>query len=136
MSHTLICGDCLEVMKSIQDPFVDLTVFSPPYDAIRDYGSGNKIDLTAIGSELFRLTKDGGVCVVVLQDGTKDFKKSGTTFRTAVNWMDMGWGLFETLIYKRNGRPGAWWGQRFRVDHEYMLVFLKDCVLNFLTRSI
>jgi site-specific DNA-methyltransferase (adenine-specific) len=37
----------------------------------------------------------------------------------------VGWRLFETVIYKRDGNPGAWWNQRFRVDHEYILIFFK-----------
>jgi site-specific DNA-methyltransferase (adenine-specific) len=37
----------------------------------------------------------------------------------------VGFKLFEGLIYKKNGSEGAWWNKRFRVDHEYMMVFLK-----------
>ena len=33
--------------------------------------------------------------------------------------------MFECCIYHRDGNPGAWWSQRFRVDHEYILLFLK-----------
>ncbi len=56
----------------------------------------------------------------------KDFAKSLTTFRTAVSWVDdVGLRLWECLIWNRSGTPGAWWSKRFRVDHEYVLVFLK-----------
>jgi site-specific DNA-methyltransferase (adenine-specific) len=33
--------------------------------------------------------------------------------------------LFETIIYHRQGVPGQWWNTRFRVDHEYMPIFVK-----------
>lgn len=33
--------------------------------------------------------------------------------------------MFEHVIYARDGRPGAWWSTRFRVDHEYVLIFFK-----------
>ena len=33
--------------------------------------------------------------------------------------------LFETVIYRKHGTEGAWWTKRFRVDHEYMPIFLK-----------
>lgn len=33
--------------------------------------------------------------------------------------------MFETVIYRKHGPEGAWWSQRFRVDHEYMPIFLK-----------
>lgn len=117
--------DALEHATSLENSSVDLCVFSPPYDQVRDYGGDWKIDLPALGVELLRVVKDGGFCCVVLGDGTKDFRKSMTTFRTAVAWEDAGWGLFESLIYSRDGRPGAWWSKRFRVDHEYILVFFK-----------
>ena len=83
-------------------------------------------DFASLGKHLYRVTKDGGVAVVVIGDGTKNFAKSLTSFRLAVNWVDeIGWKLFETVIYKRDGNPGAWWNQRFRVDHEYILIFFK-----------
>ena len=36
-----------------------------------------------------------------------------------------GWRLFEQCVYARHGNPGAWWSQRFRVDHEAILIFFK-----------
>ena len=33
----LMLGDCLEMMKLIPEGSVDLTVTSPPYDALRTY---------------------------------------------------------------------------------------------------
>lgn len=35
MDHTLHCGDCLEIMRSMPDASVDLVVTSPPYEAAR-----------------------------------------------------------------------------------------------------
>ena len=120
------CGDCLEVLADIPDESVDLTVFSPPYDGIRDYNGKWSLDFTALGKELNRVTRDGGMAAVVIGDGTKNFAKSLTTFRWAVNWVDnANWRLFECCIYARHGNPGAWWTKRFRVDHEYILLFLK-----------
>lgn len=122
----ILNADCLSEIPLMSDGYVDLTVFSPPYDGIRDYKNNWEFDYRTLGKELFRATKDGGVCAIIIGDGTKDFAKSLTTFRLAVNWVDeIGWRLFETCIYKRDGNPGAWWTQRFRVDHEYILIFFK-----------
>jgi site-specific DNA-methyltransferase (adenine-specific) len=123
--NEIICGDAAEVLRTLPDNVVDLVVTSPPYDSIRDY-TGFKVDLGTIGSELYRVMKDGAVAVVVMQDQTRDFGKSLTSFKTAIDWCDrIGFKLFETLIYRKHGPEGAWWKQRFRVDHEYMFVFLK-----------
>jgi len=123
--NKIIQDDCLEALKKISAESVDLTVFSPPYDGIRDYKKNWSFDFLALGCELFRVTKDGGAAIVVIGDGTKDFAKSLTSFRLAVGWADSGWRLFETVIYKRDGNPGAWWQRRFRVDHEYIFIFFK-----------
>ncbi len=105
---------------------VDLTVFSPPYDTIRDYQKGWQIDFPVLGKNVYRVTKTGGLCAVVINDGTRRFAKSLTSFRLVVDWCDKaGWRLFETCIYHRDGNPGAWWKNRFRVDHEYIFLFLK-----------
>jgi site-specific DNA-methyltransferase (adenine-specific) len=121
----IINDDCIHALKSVPPNSVDLTMFSPPYDKIRDYKEGWTFDYHTLGSELFRVTKDGGVGVVVIQDGTKNFAKSITSHRLVVDWVDTGWKLFETCIYHRHGRPGAWWKKRFRVDHEYIFIFFK-----------
>ena len=122
--NRVLVGNCLDVLSGIPDDTIDLTVTSPPYDWIRDY-KGYKLDLIEIGKQLFRITKDGGVVVFVMQDATADFAKTGTTFRMIVEYMDMGFRLFEMIIFQKHGTPGAWWNKRFRVDHEYMPVFFK-----------
>ncbi len=119
-------GDCVSLTNQLEKESIHLSLFSPPYDLIRDYDNGNAFDNVELGKSIYEKTVDGGVAVVVIGDGTKDFAKSLTSFRLAVNWCDQaGWRLFECCIYKRHGNPGAWWSKRFRVDHEYILIFLK-----------
>ena len=125
MLNRIICGDAVEVLKTIPDDSIDLVVTSPPYDDLRIY-NGFSVDLHLVGQELFRVMKDGGIVAMVIQDSTKNFGKSLTSFRTIVDWCDnIGFKLFETCIYRKNGTEGAWWKNRFRVDHEYMPIFLK-----------
>ncbi len=125
-NHIITKGDCVLATSALEKRSIDLSVFSPPYDGIRDYKKGWAFDFPALGKNLYRITKDGGVCAVVIGDGTKDFAKSLTTFKLAVDWCEnAGWRLFETCVYHRDGNPGAWWSSRFRVDHEYILLFFK-----------
>jgi len=124
--NSVYLGDALSILPTLAAGSIDLTVFSPPYDGIREYGKNWKLDFPTLGDALYRVTREGGVCAVVIGDGTKDFAKSLTTFRWAVDWVDRaGWRLFECCIYSRHGNPGAWWTQRFRVDHEYILIFFR-----------
>jgi len=123
--NKIICGDAVEIMKKIPSNSVDIVVTSPPYDSVRDY-KGFTLNLHAAGKEIHRILKDGGVAVVVIQDQTKNFGKSLTSFRTILDWCDsFGFKLFETVIYRKYGAEGAWWNKRFRVDHEYVPIFLK-----------
>lgn len=123
--NQIIHADCVEGMKKIPDNTIDMVVTSPPYDNIRDY-KGFKLDLHATGKEIYRILKEGGVAVMVIQDQTVNYGKTLTSFKTIVDWCDnIGFKLFETIIYKKHGAEGAWWKNRFRVDHEYIPIFLK-----------
>lgn len=123
--NKIICGDAVEELKKISDSSVDLVVTSPPYDNVRKY-NGFSYDLHATGREIFRILKEGGMAVMIIQDQTKNFGKTLTSFRAIIDWCDnIGFKLFETVIYKKHGAEGAWWTKRFRVDHEYIPIFLK-----------
>jgi len=37
MTIQLLQGDCIELMKTLPDKSIDLTVTSPPYDNLRNY---------------------------------------------------------------------------------------------------
>jgi site-specific DNA-methyltransferase (adenine-specific) len=122
---TIQCVDCVEGMKRLPDHSIDLVVTSPPYDGIRAY-KGFSYDLHATGEQIFRVLKEGGIAAMVIQDQTSNFGKSLTSFRTIVDWCDnIRFKLFECVIYRKRGTEGAWWKYRFRVDHEYIPLFLK-----------
>lgn len=117
--------DCVEGMQFLPESCVDVVVTSPPYDAVRKY-NGFDFDLHETGKEIHRVLKPGGVVAMVIQDQTKNFGKTLTSFRTIVDWCDnIGFKLFECVIYRKHGSEGAWWTKRFRVDHEYIPLFLK-----------
>ena len=83
----LIQGDCLEEMRKLTDNLIDLTVTSPPYDNLRTYNDslnwGEHIWKPII-QELYRITKDGGVVVWVVNDSTKKGSESLTSFKQAL----------------------------------------------------
>jgi len=120
------CMDCVDGMSKLPDNCIDLVVTSPPYDQIRKYNGKVEFDLHKTGEQIYRILKTGGIAVVVIQDQTKNFAKSLTSFKTVIDWCDAtGFRLFECVIYRKHGSEGAWWKQRFRVDHEYMPIFMK-----------
>lgn len=75
-TNRILVGDCIERLESMPPEFVDLTVFSPPYDGIRDYKADWTLDYQRLGAEIFRTSVDGAVCAVVIGDGTRNFATS------------------------------------------------------------
>lgn len=120
------CLDAATLLKTLDSDSIHLILTSPPYDNQRDYDNQKEFDLSIIGREFSRVLVPNGVCVLIIQDQTINWRKSLTSFRTILDWCDnTDFGLFECCIYKRSGVPGAWWTQRFRVDHEYIPIFVK-----------
>ena len=80
--NRVLHADAVKMMKELPDNSVDLVVTSPPYDSVRDYNGNYSFDLHAPGEPINRVLKEGGIAVVVIQDQTKNFAKSVTSFRT------------------------------------------------------
>lgn len=123
MRNKFICGDSLHELKRIPDKYVDLTVTSPPYDNLRTY-NGFEWDFEGIAKELYRVTKDGGVVVWVVGDATINGSETGTSFRQALYFKEIGFRLHDTMIYEKVGLsfPDS---NRYYQMFEYMFVFSK-----------
>jgi site-specific DNA-methyltransferase (adenine-specific) len=124
----LMHGDCLEKMKEIPDGSVDLTVTSPPYDNLRSYNGNNKMwgeDVwKAVLSDLYRVTKDGGVVVWVVADATIKGSETGTSFKQALYFKEMGFNIHDTMIYAKNNVVPLT-HNRYEQSFEYMFILSK-----------
>ena len=120
--NEIICGDCVDVLKKMKPDSVDLTVTSPPYDEIRDYG-GYEFNFEEISRQLYHVTKPGGWVIWIVADQTKDYNESGTSFRQALHFQSLGFLLNDTIIYQRQARPGKF--PRYPQSHEYMFTLCK-----------
>lgn len=117
--------NCLDTMARMPDGYVDLTVTSPPYDGLRKY-NGYTFDFEATARELYRVTKDGGVLVWVVGDETINGSETGTSFRQALYFKEIGFGLYDTMIYQKIGCPTPQKPEiRYKHSFEYMFVFCK-----------
>ena len=114
--------DCLITMSKMQDAFIDLTVTSPPYDSLRDYKS-YKFEFEKIAKELFRVTKPGGVVVWIVGDATIKGSETGTSFRQALYFKEIGFNLHDTMIYYRTSPYPS--NVRYNQVFEYMFVLSK-----------
>jgi len=102
--NQIICGDNVETMAGFPADCIDLVVTSPPYDNLRTYG-GHSWDFEGVANQLWRIIKPGGVVVWVVADATIDGSETGTSFRQALHFKDIGFRLHDTMIYERDGVP-------------------------------
>jgi len=121
--NTTFNENCLVTMSRMQDNYVDMVLTSPPYDELRDY-KGYFFQFKEIAEELFRILKPGGVVIWVVGDQTKNGSESGTSFRQALHFIDIGFNLHDTMIYYKNN-PMPTGGNRYHQHFEYMFCFSK-----------
>ena len=123
----LMQGDCITEMQKMESSVVDLTVTSPPYDNLRTYAGTldwNFDIFKQVVNELYRITKDGGVVVWVVGDATIKGSETGTSFRQALYFKEIGFNLHDTMIYqKSNYMPLT--HNRYEQAFEYMFVLSK-----------
>jgi DNA modification methylase len=121
----LFQGNCVKEMNNIADNSVDLVITSPPYDKMREY-NGYDFDFNGIANQIFRVLKPGGVCVWVVADETVKFKESLSSFKQAIYFCDIGFGLLDTMIYAKKNVPPTYPNmKRYAPAFEYMFVFSK-----------
>jgi len=132
--NNVVCGDAVEVLSTLPENTFDLTVTSPPYDNLRTYNGkikdeivyedGFSFPFVEIAKQLFRVTKKGGVLVWVVNDQVKNGGETGSSFKQALKFMEIGFTLYDTMIYHKNGPPFPESG-RYSQVFEYMFVFSK-----------
>jgi site-specific DNA-methyltransferase (adenine-specific) len=125
--NKVICGDATDVMRRIESEYVDLTITSPPYDNLRNY-DGFDLNVFNIITELFRITKLGGVVVWVVGDATINGSETGTSFKHALTFMEKGFNLHDTMIFRKKNPIPQIYRKRYNNEFDYMFVFSKGNV--------
>jgi DNA modification methylase len=100
----LFNDDCLKVLPTIPNSSIDLIITSPPYDNIRDYNNSSiwNFDIFKnIANELERCLKDGGVIVWIVNDATINGSETGTSFKQALYFKEIGLKLHDTMIWQK-----------------------------------
>lgn len=125
----LLLGDACERLNNIEDNSIDLIVTSPPYDNLRKYnGTGDNwthSKFQCIAKNLARVLKPGGVIVWVVNDKTEKGSKSGTSFKQALYFMEIGLNLNDTMIWRKTNPMPQVKQPRYSSCFEYMFVFSK-----------
>ena len=140
LKNTIICGDCLEVMKQLPDKSVDLVLTDPPYGV--DYvGGQNERERERLENdkqanvykllfpEIRRILKDGGSAYVFYANGKENdvFPYLNNFYKYQVlmwNKLNKGFGdiasryhhTYEPFIYICKGSPTNWYGDTNDID--------------------
>ena len=122
--NQIICGDAIEVMRSMPHDSIDLVVTSPPYDGLRDY-KGYSFNFEGMAKELYRVIKKGGVLVWIVGDQTIKGNETGTSFKQALHFKQVGFNLFDTMIYLKTPRGAVGNNKTYWQAFEYMFVLSK-----------
>lgn len=115
--------NCLDTMLRMPDNFIDLTVTSPPYDDLRTY-NGYSFNFEDIAKELYRVTKKEGVVVWVVGDATIKGSESGSSFKQALYFKEIGFKLHDTMLYAKNSYMPLT-HNRYEQQFEYMFILSK-----------
>ena len=123
--------DCIDGLKELDNNSIDLTVTSPPYDDLRTYQDSefawNYDIFKDVAEQLYRVTKPGGVVVWVVGDAVVNGGETGTSFRQALYFQELGFKIHDTMIYEKNSStfPAKATSKRYSQIFEYMFVFSK-----------
>jgi DNA modification methylase len=157
MELKIINEDCLSGLKKIVDPCIDLTWTSPPYYNAKAYSEWPTYEdylefLKNVFLEIFRITKDGRMCVVNLspvivarESRAHESKRLAIPFHFFAIMEEMGWKYIDDIVWvKPEGaainRNGGFFQHRKPVAYkpnlvsETILVFQKPA--NFLIDKI
>ena len=124
ITDKILCVEALGGLGERPDASIPLTVTSPPYDGLRDYGGqdfGAEV-FEAVARELWRVTMPGGVVCWVVADEI-DGGYSGTSFRQALYFQEIGFRIHDILVMTRSG--GRYAGGNRYGKVEFAFVFSK-----------
>jgi len=129
-------GDCLDVLKTLEDNSIDLIVTSPPYSDQRKstYG-GIHPDryvewFLPISAELLRVLKPTGSFVLNIKEKVVNGERHTYVIELILALRKQGWLWTEEYMWhKKNSFPGKW-PNRLRDAWERLLHFNKDKKFN------
>lgn len=132
----VVCGDAVEVLRTLPDRSAALTVTSPPYYQHRDYGMpgqlgreaslGEYLDrIAAVLRELLRITDETGSCFVVVGDTYRNRKLLLVPHRIALVADEVGWTIRNDIVWSKKDPAPDSPRNRWRSAHEHILFLTK-----------
>lgn len=125
-TSTILHGDCLDLMRSMEANSVDLVFCSPPYEAARTYGIGFALRGQDWVDWAFKRYVEcvrvcRGLVAWVVEGQTRQFRWSATPALLMADLHKAGVGLRKPPIFRRVGIPGSGGPDWLRNDYEFVI---------------
>jgi len=119
-------GDSAQLLEKVETGSVDLVLTSCPFDNLRAgvVGYQSDFDFDKISSELWRVTKPGGVVVWNVNDAIVKGDRTCTSFSQALAFKALGFKLWEVVIYAKTSLPFSA-SNRYLAAYELCFVFFR-----------
>lgn len=138
----ILLGDSREVLKTIDDNFIDLIITSPPY-ADRRKNTYGGIDpeeyiewFLPVSEQLLRVLKPTGTFILNIKEKAENGERSAYVLELILALRKQGWLWTEEFIWhKKNSYPGKW-PNRFRDSWERVLQFNKTRDFNMYQEAV
>jgi len=98
IKNTIICGDCLKVLKTFPDENIDCVITSPPYWGLRDYGVVGQLGLEKTPEEYV------AKMVEVFREVRRVLRDDGTLWLNLGDSYAGGGGYFPNAPSNQNGK--------------------------------
>lgn len=134
-------GDCIELIKTIEDSTVDAVITSPPYNFGLEYGEysdekewGRYFDwLDTLWKECFRVLKCGGRLIINVQPNWKEYTPTHHILSTRI--LNLGFKWKSEILWEKNNYNCGYctWGSwaspaspYMKYTWEFIEVFVKE----------
>ncbi len=140
--NTVYNEDSRHLNKFLNKQIVDVTITSPPYFDLKDYGHKMQIgfgqeyskyleDLKIVFKNIYDCTKDSGSLWVIIDSFRKNNEVTPLPFDFSNKLKEIGWKLQEVIIWEKD-RTVPWTHKgQMRNLFEYILLFSKNDKYNF-----
>lgn len=137
MANAVHVGDSRVLTKLLPTESISVTITSPPYFDLKDYGVPNQIgfgqqyeeyleDLKRVFAEVFRATKPDGSLWIIVDTFRKGHEVLPLPFDLAAKLKSVGWSLRDIIIWKKERTLPWTHSGTTRKIFEYVLVFSKN----------
>lgn len=128
----VVCGDAIEVLRSMPDDSVDLLITSPPYEKARTYGIGERmvagqawVDwMVAVITAAAPKVK--GLIAVNCEGQTRGYRYSCVPFMLIADLHRAGFNLRKPVVFHRSGIPGSGGPDWLRNDWEPVVCIARE----------